>query len=141
MVLGKTKPDYKPIALAAVTAVFVRPGEPPCSCSLLDWQLTATSRGLIVFASIVPKPWLSVQMATLLAATTSFPDLLRAMRALHAQSESVLNRFRSDDVSRLEAHLQQAHYLSAGLAGQFLTPGVNRQDCAVPRQGDAQRLA
>jgi cobalt/nickel transport system permease protein len=72
-----------PFALAAVTAVFARPGEPLCSCSLLGWQLTATDQGLVAFVSIVLKSWLSVQMATLLAATTSFPDLLRAMRALH----------------------------------------------------------
>jgi cobalt/nickel transport system permease protein len=73
-----------PFALAAVTAVFARPGEPLCSCSLLGWQLTATDQGLIAFASIMLKSWLSVQMATLLAATTSFPGLLRAMRALRA---------------------------------------------------------
>jgi cobalt/nickel transport system permease protein len=72
-----------PFALAAVTTVFARPGQPLWSLSLLGWQLTATDQGLTFFVSILLKSWLSVQMATLLAATTTFPDLLAAMRALH----------------------------------------------------------
>ncbi len=39
--------------------------------------------GLERFFSIVLKSWMSVQAAILLSATTPFPDLLLAMRALH----------------------------------------------------------
>lgn len=71
-----------PFVLAAVTAIFARTGQPLYTLSLFGWNLTATDRGLVAFVSIVLKSWLSVQMATLLAATTRFPDLLRAMRSL-----------------------------------------------------------
>lgn len=47
------------------------------------WLVTATGPGVVRFVSIVIKSWLSVQAAILLAATTSFPDLLAAMRAVH----------------------------------------------------------
>ena len=39
--------------------------------------------GLERFVSIAIKSWLSVQAAIVLASSTSFPDLLVAMRALH----------------------------------------------------------
>jgi cobalt/nickel transport system permease protein len=41
-----------------------------------------TDAGLIRFVSILLKSWLSVQMAVVLTASTSFPNLLRAMRSL-----------------------------------------------------------
>jgi cobalt/nickel transport system permease protein len=44
--------------------------------------LTITHAGLQRFVSIALRSWVSVQAAVLLASTTSFPDLLVAMRAL-----------------------------------------------------------
>jgi cobalt/nickel transport system permease protein len=71
-----------PFALAAITAIFALPGRPLFGWSLGSWQLVATDAGLIRFASIVVRSWLSVQMAILLTATTQFPDLMHALRHL-----------------------------------------------------------
>jgi cobalt/nickel transport system permease protein len=49
---------------------------------VLRWQLALTDAGLIRFFSIVQKSWLSVQVAVVLTASTSFPTLLQAMRSL-----------------------------------------------------------
>jgi cobalt/nickel transport system permease protein len=71
-----------PFALAAVTAIFAIPGQPLFAWALGPWRLVATDAGLIRFASIVVRSWLSVQMAILLTATTQFPDLMHALRHL-----------------------------------------------------------
>jgi cobalt/nickel transport system permease protein len=72
-----------PFALAAVTVVFNLPGQPLAVWKLGPWQLVATDTGVIRFASIVVRTWLSVQMAILLTATTRFPDLIHALHHLH----------------------------------------------------------
>jgi cobalt/nickel transport system permease protein len=72
-----------PFALAAVTAIFSLPGRPLGSWSLGPWEMVATDAGLVRFASIVTRSWLSVQGAILLVATTRFPDLMHALRHLH----------------------------------------------------------
>lgn len=46
------------------------------------WTLTVTDTGLIFFATVMVKAWLSVMVSGLLVATTPFPDLLKAMRSL-----------------------------------------------------------
>jgi cobalt/nickel transport system permease protein len=71
-----------PFALAAVTAIFALPGRPVFAWALGPWDLVATDAGLIRFASIVVRSWLSVQMAILMTATTQFPDLIHALRHL-----------------------------------------------------------
>jgi cobalt/nickel transport system permease protein len=71
-----------PFALAAVTSIFTLPGRPLLLIHGLPWSLTATDAGLIRFASIMIRSWLSVQMAILLTATTTFPDLMHALRHL-----------------------------------------------------------
>jgi len=71
-----------PFALAAVTLVFTKPGAPLFELPLGGLRLTATDAGLVAFASVVVKSWLSVQAALLLTATTHFTDLLHALRAL-----------------------------------------------------------
>ena len=71
-----------PFALAAVTVVFNVPGEPLFVWKLGPWHLVATDAGVIRFASIVIRTWLSVQMAILLTATTRFPDLMHALQHL-----------------------------------------------------------
>jgi cobalt/nickel transport system permease protein len=72
-----------PFALAAVTVIFTTPGTAWLETSLGPWPITVTGPGVVRFLSIVVKSWLSVQAAILLSATTSFPDLLVAMRAVH----------------------------------------------------------
>ena len=71
-----------PFALAAITVVFNMPGQPLFAWKIGPWQLVATDTGLIRFASIVIRTWLSVQMAILLTATTRFPDLIHALHHL-----------------------------------------------------------
>ncbi|HEX9617339.1 MAG TPA: cobalt ECF transporter T component CbiQ [Anaerolineales bacterium] len=72
-----------PFVLAAVSAIFSVPGRPVAALELGAWRLLVTEAGLIRFASIVVRSWLSVQIAILLAATTHFPDLLHALRHLY----------------------------------------------------------
>jgi cobalt/nickel transport system permease protein len=71
-----------PLALAAVSVVFSTPGQRLLAIPLFRWELHITGSGLVRFASILLKSWLSVQMAVILTASTPFPDLLRAMRAV-----------------------------------------------------------
>jgi len=72
-----------PFALTAVTIIFTIPGQPIFSFNLSSYPLIATDNGLIRFGSIVIRSWLSMQMAILLTATTSFPDLTYALRSLY----------------------------------------------------------
>lgn len=71
-----------PFLLAALPLIFTVPGAPLVTISVFSWELTITASGVERFVSIAFKSWISVQMAIVLAATTSFPELLRAMRAL-----------------------------------------------------------
>ena len=71
-----------PFALAAVTVIFVQPGEPLTSWVWGSRTITITDAGVIRFASIVIRSWLAVQAAILLTATTQFPDLMHALRHL-----------------------------------------------------------
>jgi cobalt/nickel transport system permease protein len=71
-----------PFAIAAITAIFTIPGAPLFEFDLGPWHLVGTSAGLIRFASIVIRSWLSIQMAIILTATTPFPDLIHALRHL-----------------------------------------------------------
>jgi cobalt/nickel transport system permease protein len=75
-----------PFALAAVTMLFNLPGRPLFVAHVGPWQLTATDAGLVRFASILIRSWVSVQMAILLTATTRFPDLMHALRHLRIPS-------------------------------------------------------
>ena len=71
-----------PFALAAVTAIFSVAGNPVLSLKIGPWVLTATDAGLVRFASILLRSWVSIQMAIVLTATTQFPDLIHALRHL-----------------------------------------------------------
>jgi cobalt/nickel transport system permease protein len=71
-----------PFVLAALPLVFSLPGRPLFTTSLFGWTLSASQAGVERFVSIAFKSWLSVQMAIVLAASTPFPDLLVAMRAV-----------------------------------------------------------
>jgi cobalt/nickel transport system permease protein len=71
-----------PFVLAALPVIFTTPGVEFFSITLGPWTLTASLAGLERFLSIAVKSWISLQGAILLAATTEFPDLLAAMRAV-----------------------------------------------------------
>jgi cobalt/nickel transport system permease protein len=72
-----------PFILAALPLIFTVPGNPVFGFSIGSWYFQASYAGLERFISIAIKSWLSMQAAIILAACTSFPDLLVAMRALH----------------------------------------------------------
>ena len=71
-----------PFVLAALPLLFTVEGAALFRLDLGIVQLTASWPGLERFASIALKSWISVQMAVILAATTPFPELLVAMRAI-----------------------------------------------------------
>lgn len=67
-----------PFVLAAVPILFTAEG--PIFLNLpLGLEITTT--GIDRFISIALKSWISIQIAILLATTTTFPDLLASMRA------------------------------------------------------------
>lgn len=72
-----------PFLLAAVTILFTLPGTAVFSINIGAWTVTATDAGLLRFASILIRSWLSVMAAIWLTATTPFPDLMHALRHLH----------------------------------------------------------
>jgi cobalt/nickel transport system permease protein len=71
-----------PFALAAFTTLFSLPGQPLWAGDFGPWYLVISDTGLLRFASILLRSWLSVQMAILLVASTPFPDILHALRHL-----------------------------------------------------------
>jgi cobalt/nickel transport system permease protein len=71
-----------PFVLVAASAIFSPQGQPLAVWDLGFITLVPTDVGLIRFASILVRSWLSVQMAILLVATTQFPDLIHALEHL-----------------------------------------------------------
>ena len=71
-----------PFMLATASVIFAVPGEPLARWELFGRAVTVTDAGVVRFASLMLRTWLSVQMAILLTATTPFPDLTHAMRHL-----------------------------------------------------------
>jgi cobalt/nickel transport system permease protein len=71
-----------PFTLAAVTVIFTLPGATLASWPIGSRTITISDAGLVRFASIVIRSWLSVQMAILLTAVTQFPDLMHALTHL-----------------------------------------------------------
>jgi cobalt/nickel transport system permease protein len=71
-----------PFVLAALPLLFTVPGLPLVSFSIGAWDVSISQEGLVRFISITLKSWISLQAAILLASTTTFPDLLMAMRAI-----------------------------------------------------------
>lgn len=71
-----------PFLLAAFSVLFTLPGQTLWSVRILGRTLAISDAGLLRFLSIVARSWLSVQMAILLTATTTFPDLMHALRHL-----------------------------------------------------------
>jgi cobalt/nickel transport system permease protein len=71
-----------PFILVAVPTLFTKEGEELFRVPALFWTWTATDTGLETLLSILAKSWLSVCAAVVLTASTSSPDLLRALRRL-----------------------------------------------------------
>jgi cobalt/nickel transport system permease protein len=71
-----------PFMLAALPVLFTIEGQALFTIPIGAWTLTASVEGLERFVSVALKSWLSVQAAVVLAASTQFPDLLQAMRAV-----------------------------------------------------------
>lgn len=71
-----------PFVLAAFPLLFTIEGKHLFTLGLGGWSLTASMEGLERFVSVALKSWLSIQAAVILTATTPFPELLRAMRAV-----------------------------------------------------------
>ena len=71
-----------PFVLAAIPVIFTISGPALFSLEIGPWTLTATQAGVERLISIGLKSWISVQAAIVLAASTPFPDLMAAMRAV-----------------------------------------------------------
>ena len=71
-----------PFVLAALPLLFTVNGPPLLSSHIGSVPVVITQPGWIRFSSLAVKSWLSIQAALLLTATTSFPDLLVALRAI-----------------------------------------------------------
>jgi cobalt/nickel transport system permease protein len=70
-----------PFGLAALPLCFTTPGTPLLILPL-GGGLSLTAAGLMRFAAILLKAWISLQAAALLTLTTSIPSILLALRAL-----------------------------------------------------------
>jgi cobalt/nickel transport system permease protein len=71
-----------PFALAALPLVFTRTEDPLTSLLIGPLTLTVSGEGVRLFATILLKSWLSVQVALLLAFTTPFHELIDALREM-----------------------------------------------------------
>lgn len=71
-----------PFALAAVSAIFMPAGQPLAEWTLGPIQLIPTDAGVLRFASIMLRAWLSVQAGILLVSVTQFPDMIHAFEHL-----------------------------------------------------------
>ncbi len=71
-----------PFVLAALPVIFTTSGQEIFKLPVGDLPLNITAAGLERFTSIALKSWLSVQAAIVLASSTTFPELLVAMRAV-----------------------------------------------------------
>jgi cobalt/nickel transport system permease protein len=71
-----------PFMLAGFSVVFATPGNVLAEVRLFGLDLVITDAGIIRMISLMLRTWLSVQMAILMTATTTFPDLTHALRHL-----------------------------------------------------------
>ena len=141
-----------PFALVAVTAIFSIPGHPLAEWHIGMLTLIPTDAGLLRFASVLVRSWLSVQLAILLVAVTEFPDIIHALGHLHVPSIIVtiiafLYRYLfvlTDEVMRLmrarqarSADAQNARsggsvwwraHIAGNMAGQLFLRSYERSD-------------
>ncbi|NJN44039.1 MAG: hypothetical protein HC806_04465 [Anaerolineae bacterium] len=72
-----------PFILAAVSVIFTVPGNAIFSLGVGSSVWVVSDAGLVRFGSILLRSWISVQAAIVLTATTTFPDLMHALRHLY----------------------------------------------------------
>ena len=107
--------------MLAISLLFTRTGQVLWAWHPLGMTLAVTDEGLILFATVVAKAWLSVVVTTLLLATTPLFDLLRAMRALRVPA--VLTATMSFTVRYLYVLLEEAARLHTARAARSAGPG------------------
>jgi cobalt/nickel transport system permease protein len=73
---------FLPFLLAALPIIFKGSGIAIASFSIGDLDVRISQEGLLRFISLGVKSWLSVSAAIMLASTTSYTELLQAMRSL-----------------------------------------------------------
>lgn len=71
-----------PFVLAAVPIIFTASGPVLATFAIGSWEISISQVGLERFISIGLKSWISIQAAIVLAASTPFPEILVAMRAI-----------------------------------------------------------
>ena len=71
-----------PFMLAALPIIFTAPGPELASIELGPLAISISQAGMERFISIALKSWISIQAAVVLAASTPFPAILVAMRAI-----------------------------------------------------------
>jgi cobalt/nickel transport system permease protein len=71
-----------PFVLAALPVIFTSGKTALFTISIGSWSLGVYAEGLVRFISLALKSWLSMQAAVVMAASTPFPELLQAMRAV-----------------------------------------------------------
>lgn len=67
------------VGLIALSAPFVRAGEPLWALQWGPLSLTLTREGLVAMAAILSKAWLAIWMSALLVASTPLPALFQAL--------------------------------------------------------------
>jgi len=72
-----------PFVIAAIPIIFTTSEGEAVSIIISSFTVQISLTGLERFFSILLKSWISIQAAIVLAASTPFPDLLVAMRAIH----------------------------------------------------------
>ena len=72
-----------PFVLAAFPIIFTTSGGELVNFAIGSFTIQISLLGLERFISILLKSWISIQAAIVLAASTPFPDLLVAMRAIY----------------------------------------------------------
>jgi cobalt/nickel transport system permease protein len=68
--------------MAAISLLFTQAGRVLWTWHPFGWRIAITDEGVLLYTSIVVRSWLSVLVSGLLVATTPFPNLLIALRAL-----------------------------------------------------------
>jgi cobalt/nickel transport system permease protein len=109
--------------LAGFSVIFATPGETIAVWHIAWLELTVTDAGLVRLTSLMLRTWLSVQMAILLTASTTFPDLTHALRHLRVPAVlvaiiSFMYRYLFVLVDEAQRLLRARAARSAALAGQ-----------------------
>jgi len=79
-----------PFMIAAIPILFISSGDPVFQIQGIHQSWVITYNGITHFVYIFLKSWISVQVAILLAATTTMMNLLNALRVYHAPKVLVL---------------------------------------------------